>query len=105
MSVYCTRWQCQSIGEHSDHEKRVAYRGMLEAVVSHGKNLPRRALRRLKVTSIENYAKAVATNLNGKSIFHYYHKLCGTSSCQKKKKNQTDTYTFILQILKLNVGC
>ena len=69
--LFCyTRWQCQSIGEHSDHEKRVACRGMLEAVVSHGKKLPRRALRRLKVTSIEDYAKAVATNLNGKSIFY-----------------------------------
>lgn len=41
---------------------------MLEAVVSHdGKYLPRRALRRLKVTSIEDYAKAVATNLNGEN--------------------------------------
>ena len=67
----CTRWQCLSSKEHSDHEKRVAYRGMLEAVVSHGKNLPRRALRRLKVTSIEDYAKAVATNLNGKNVFQW----------------------------------
>lgn len=41
---------------------------MLEAVASQdGKNLPRRALRRLKVTSIEDYAKAVAANLNGKT--------------------------------------
>ena len=61
------RWQCQSAEEHSDHEKRVAYRGMLEAVISHDGNLPRKALRRLKVTSIEDYAKTVAANLNGKT--------------------------------------
>ena len=61
------RWRCQSVEEHSEHERKVAYRGMLEAI-THGRNLPRRALRRLKVTSIEAYAKAVATNINGESI-------------------------------------
>jgi hypothetical protein len=71
MYMYMYRWRCQSAEEHGDHEKRVAYRGMLEAVVSlNVKNLPRKALRRLKVSSIEDYAKAVATNLNGKTIFH-----------------------------------
>ena len=75
--VLYRRWRHQSIEEHSEHEKKVAYRAMLEAVASQdGKNLPRRALRRLKVTSIEDYAKAVAANLNGKtekriSFTHY----------------------------------
>ena len=37
---------------------------MLEAVAG-GNNIPRKALRKLKIDSIEEYAKAAATNLNG----------------------------------------
>ena len=62
--VLYNRWQLQSRDQHIQHEQRVAYRGMLEAVIS-GNDIPRKALRKLKMDSIEEYAKAVAINLNG----------------------------------------
>ena len=42
---------------------------MLEAV-SHGNDLTRKALRRLKFNSMADYAKTVATNLQGDSGCH-----------------------------------
>lgn len=42
-------------------------RGMLEAVYG-GKKLTSKALRRLKVNSVTEYAKAVASHLNGEFI-------------------------------------
>ena len=57
-----------------EHERRVAYRAMLEAVTL-GKDLPRKALRRLKVNNMETYAKAVANNLNGECSTLLKHNL------------------------------
>ena len=37
---------------------------MLEAIAG-GNDIPRKALRKVKIDSIEEYAKAVATNLSG----------------------------------------
>lgn len=54
----------QSDREHREHEKKVTYRAVLEAVSS-GKDLPRKSLRRLKSNSIETYAKSITSELNG----------------------------------------
>ena len=59
----------QTAIDHTHHERQVAYRGMLEAV-SHGNDLPRKALRRLKFNSMADYAKTVATNLQGDYCCH-----------------------------------
>lgn len=62
---YCAnRWQLQSNDQHSKHERRVAYRAMLEAITG-GKSISRKAFRKLKIDSVEEYAKAVGANLKG----------------------------------------
>ena len=66
---YWFRWKDQSAAEHVDHMIHVAYRGMLDAV-SDGRQLPRKALRGFKYSSIQEYASAVAAALNGKTSDH-----------------------------------
>ena len=63
MSLY--RWRGQSAEEHAEHMVHVAYRGMLEAVRDAKQPLPRKVLRGLQSSSIREYAKTIASRVNG----------------------------------------